>query len=206
MPNPTGVVKFGENTVKTVPQLIKSVPKLFTKKGAKAAGAKTVEAFTREVPRATVSGITGWGVDKTSKAITGKSWAENAADKMSDIAGFHIEPIFGEVTNPGYIGGYKWMDRGIKRAAFNHITPMGYTDSKIIKLPMTKTEEVKAFIYNTPKQLVSFKPIEVPAWRTRIEKMPRYNPNENNIFRQPISDLDFMNNREEAMRIVFGQP
>lgn len=206
MPNPAGVVKFGGNTVKTVPQLIKSVPKLFTKEGAKAVGAKTVEAITREVPRATVSWVAGKGVDKASKAITGKSWAENAADKMSDIAGFHIEPIFGEVTNPGYIGGYKWMDRGIKRAAFNHITPMKYNDDGLIQLPMTKTEEVKALIYDTPKQLVSFKPIEVPAWRTRIEKMPGYNPNKNNIFKQPISDLDFMNNREEAMRIVFGQP
>lgn len=209
MPDPSKPIKAGGATVKftakAAPQLIKAVPKLFTKEGSKKAGAKVAETIVRETPRAISSYLGGEVVNEVSKAATGKSWAENAADKMSNIAGFHIEPIFGEVTNPGYIGGYKWMDRGIKRAAFNHITPMKYDDAGI-QLPMTKTEEVKAFIHNIPKQLVSFKPIEVPAWRTRIEKMPRYNPNENNIFGLPISDLDFMNNREEAMRIVFGQP
>ena len=209
MPDPSKPIKAGGATVKfaakAAPQLIKAVPKLFTKEGAKKAGAKVAETIVRETPRAASSYLGGEVVNEVSKAATGKSWAENAADKMSNIAGFHIEPIFGEATNPGYIGGYKWMDRGIRRAAFNHITPIGYDDAGI-QLPMTKTEEVKAFIHNVPKQLVSFKPIEVPAWRTRIEKMSRYNPNENNIFGLPISDLDFLNNREEAMRIVFGQP
>ena len=29
------------------------------------------------------------------------------ADKMSDVLGFHVDPIFGEVTNPGY--GYRYF-------------------------------------------------------------------------------------------------
>ena len=207
MPDPSKPIKVGKAVVKAVPQLVKLVPKLFTKEGAKAAGAKAAEAVVREVPRTSVGFAGGYGVDKISEAATGKTWTENASDKMSDMAGFHIEPVFGEVTNPGYISGYKWMDRGIRRAAFNHITPVSYTDKvRNIKLPMSKTEEFEAVIGNVPKQLISFKPIKVPAWRTRLERMSEYNPNTNNIFQMPISDLDFINNREEAVRIVFGQP
>lgn len=204
MPEPSKPIKAGATVVKAVPRLVKAIPKLFTKEGIKAAGAKTAEAIIREVPRAFTSFVGGWGVDEASEAITGKSWAENASDKMSDLAGFNIEPIFGEITNPGYIGGYKWMDRGIRRASFNHITPLQYDDA--IPLPMTKTEELKAIVKDVPKQLVSLKPIEVPAWRTRLETMPEYVPNENNLFHLPISDRDIINNREEAMRLVFGQP
>lgn len=35
---------------------------------------------------------------------------------------------------------------------------------------MTKTEELKAIIGDVPKQILNFKPIEVPKWRTRLEK------------------------------------
>lgn len=69
------------------------------------------------------------------------------------MTGVYIAPVLGELTNPGYIGGYKLMDRGIKRAAFNHITPMKYSDSSI--LPMTKTEELKAIIKDVPKQILN---------------------------------------------------
>lgn len=196
--------KVGKETIKLVPELIKSTPKLFTKEGAKAAGAKVAEATMREVPRAGVAFLLGKGVDGISEAITGKSWAENASEKMSNMAGFHIEPIFGEIINPGYSGGYKWVDRGIKRASFNHITPISYTDD--VGLPLTKTQEFKALLGDIPKQLITFKPIETPAWRTRIENMPQYSRRGNNIFRLPISDSNFLNNREEAMRLVFGQP
>lgn len=102
MPDPIKPVKVGKAAVKAVPWLVKSVPKLFTKEGAKKLGTRII----REAPKATADYLGGIGVDKISEVTTGKSWAENAADKMSDIAGFHIEPIFGEITNPGYIGGY----------------------------------------------------------------------------------------------------
>ena len=204
MPSGDKPVKAAKYTAKLVPKVVKSAPKLFTKEGAKKAGAKVAEAVIRETPRASASYAVGAGVDGASKVLTGKSWGENASRKLSDMTGVYIAPALGELTNPGYIGGYKLMDRGIKRAAFNHITPMAYSDNPII--PMTKTEELKAIIKDVPKQILNFKPIEVPKWRTRLEKMPEYSPDGNNIFGQPISDYDFMNNREDAMRIVFGQP
>lgn len=204
MPDPSKPIKASKAAVKAVPQLVKSVPKLFTKEGAKKVGAKTAETVIREVPRATAGYYSGKGVDKASKAITGKSWAENASDKMSSMMGFHIEPIFGDITNPGYIGGYKWVDRGIKRASFNHITPISY-DDKMTKLPLTKLQEGVRIIGNTPKQLISFRKIETPAWRTRLENMPGYNP-EGHDFVRDLSNKQFIDNREDALRLVFGQP
>ncbi len=207
MPDPSKPVKAGKVIGKAVPQLIKATPKLFTKAGAKKAGARIAETVIREVPRTTTGYVGGEAVDEASKIITGKSWSENVANKMSSMAGFHIEPIFGEVTNPGYIGGYKWMDRGIRRAAFNNITPISYTDvAGILVLPTTKSQEAKAVIKDLPKQLFSFRPIETPVWRKNLENLLGYTPNGNNLIKGPISDVNFFNNREEAMRLVFKQP
>lgn len=112
MPDPSKPIKAGGATVKftakAAPQLIKAVPKLFTKEGAKKAGAKVAETIVREIPRATSGYLGGEAVNKVSKAATGKSWDENASDKMSNMMGFHIEPIFGEITNPGYAIGYNY--------------------------------------------------------------------------------------------------
>ena len=207
MPGGDKPVKAAKSVAKLVPKVVKNAPKLFTKEGAKKAAAKVAETVIRETPRASASYAAGAGVDGASKVLTGKSWGENASRKLSDMTGVYIAPALGELTNPGYIGGYKLMDRGIKRAAFNHITPMKYSDSQGgFQLPMTKTEEFKAIIGDVPKQILNFKPIEVPKWRTRLEKLPQYSPDGNNLFGMPISDYDFMNNREDAMRIVFGQP
>lgn len=125
MPDPIKPVKVGKAAVKAVPQLVKSVPKLFTKEGAKKLG----RAVIREAPKVTADYLGGIAVDKISEATTGKSWAENAADKMSDIAGFHIEPIFGEITNPGYIGRYtaaSIVRRQIQKPTAKDLTPKVY--------------------------------------------------------------------------------
>ena len=207
LPSGDKPIKAIKSTAKFVPKIVKKIPKLFTKKGAKKAGAKVVETVIRETPRVSASYAAGAGVDGASKVLTGKSWGENVSGKLSDMTGVYIAPIFGELTNPGYMGGYKLMDRGIKRAAFNHITPMQYSDGQGgLRLPMTKTEELKEIIKDVPKQILNFKPIEVPKWRTRLEKMPEYSPDGNDLFGAPISDYNLMNNREDAMRIVFGQP
>lgn len=212
MPDPSKPIKAGRATVKftakAAPQLIKAVPKLFTKEGAKKAGAKVAETIVRETPRAISSHLGGEAVNEVSKAATGKSWAENAADKMSNIAGFHIEPIFGEVTNPGYIGGYKLMDRAIRRAAFNQITPLSYDDGRAA--PLTKLQEGIKIIKNVPKQLFNFKEITVPAWRSRMESKlasldwhNRYNPAGYDIM-PSISNNTILDNREDALRLTFG--
>ena len=207
LPSGDKPIKAIKSTAKFVPKIVKKIPKLFTKEGAKKAGAKVVETVIRETPRVSASYAAGAGVDGASKVLTGKSWADNVSGRLSDMTGVYIAPIFGELTNPGYMGGYKLMDRGIKRAAFNHITPMQYSDNQGgLRLPMTKTEELKEIIKDVPKQILNFKPIEVPKWRTRLEKMPEYSPDGNDLFGVPISDYNLMNNREDAMRIVFGQP
>ena len=115
-----------------VSKAVKAIPKLFTKEGIKKAGTKAVEAVIRETPRATVGYLGGKGVDLTSEAVTGKSWSENAADKMSDALGFHVDPIFGEVTNPGYGYGYFVGNNfsNLGRYTLDNLRPFGYSFDK----------------------------------------------------------------------------
>lgn len=206
MPNP--LPKVNKIGFKSIPQLVRSVPKLFTKAGAKKAGAKVAETVIREVPRASAGYAGGKGVDYVSEAVTGKSWAENASDMMSDMAGFHIEPIFGEVTNPGYTGGYKLMDRAIRRAALNQITPLSYDDVR--GGPLTKFQEGVEIAKDIPKQLFNFKEIKVPAWRSRMESKlasssqgNKYNPAGYDLM-SSISNNVLLNNREDALRLALG--
>lgn len=161
MPNPSKPIKAGKAVVKATPSLIKAVPKLFTKEGAKKAGARVL----KEVPKATAGYVGGKGVDVASEAITGKSWAENAADKMSNMAGFHIEPIFGEVTNPGYGYGYFVGNNfsNLGRYTLDNLRPWGYAFDK---------EQLggigKAFIqpfYKTPPTFFTHR----PKWYTSRE-------------------------------------
>ena len=136
MPDPSKPIKAGRATVKftakAAPQLIKAVPKLFTKDGAEKAGAKVAETIIRETPRVISGYLGGEAVNKVSKAATGKSWAENAADKMSNIAGFHIEPIFGEAINPGYGYGYFVGNNfsNLGRYTLDNLRPWGYIFDK----------------------------------------------------------------------------
>lgn len=208
MPDPSKPAKVGKAIVKATPQLIKAIPKLVTTEGVKKAGAKVAEAVIREVPRSVAGYAGGKGVDIASEAITGKSWSENVANKMSDIAGFHIEPIFGEVINPGYIGGYKLTDRAIRRAAFNQITPLAYNDKSIT--PLTKFEEGIGILKDIPKQLFNPKEIKIPAWRSRLESKlasldwhNRYNPAGYDVM-SSISNKVILDNREDALRLAFG--
>lgn len=202
MPSPSKPVEWTKGIIKATPTLAKAISNFFTKDGVKKAGAKLAETIIRETPRVTAGYFAGKGVNMASKTFNGKSWGENASDFMSDKMGFHVYPIFGELTNPGYIGGYKWMDRGIRRAAFNQITPISYIDDGFV--PLTKTQEFTELLKDVPKQLFNFKSIKIPAWRSRMENIPGYNPNAQ-ITPFPITIKNFLDNREQAMRLVFGQ-
>ena len=121
------VIKAAPKIIKAVPKIIRATPKvvskLATKEGAKTAlksgvksGAKFVAKVAKEAPKVVTSYLGGYRVDQATRAATGKSWGEWAADKMSGIAGFHIEPIVGDLTNPGYYGGYYFGDYAMKGA------------------------------------------------------------------------------------------
>ena len=97
-----------DKAVKTTKNLVKAVPKLFTKETAK----KVVEAvpkIVKKAPKVAADIAVGFGVgtavDKASEKITGQTWGENVSDKMSNMVGFHVSPIFGDITNPGYYTG-----------------------------------------------------------------------------------------------------
>lgn len=158
MPDPSKPVKAGKAVVKAVPQVIKSIPKLFTKKGA----TQAAKIVGKEIPKAVTADIAGRGVDQVSKQITGKSWAENASDKMSDVMGFHVEPIFGELTNPGYYGGYKYGNfvtnnySNLGRYTLDNLRPWNYSFDKeqLIGLGKTFTQP----LYKKPPTFFDHRP------------------------------------------------
>lgn len=121
LPDPSKPIRAGITVVKVAPQLVKSVPKVVkatkklfagqvskeaAKESIKEVGKETAKFIVKETPKFVSGYLGGKGVDEVSKAITGKSWAENSSNKMSSMMGFHIEPIFGDITNLGYSGGY----------------------------------------------------------------------------------------------------
>ena len=149
MPSPSTPIKAGKAVTEAVPKMIKAVPRLFTKEGAKEAGIKTAKFVARETPKALTGYLGGKAVDAASEAFTGKPWAENAANKMSSIAGFHIEPIIGDMTNLGYGYGYFVGNNfsNLGRYTLDNLKPWGYFFDKeqmsglgrIITQPFYKT-------------------------------------------------------------------
>lgn len=122
LPTSNKFTAAGNAIIEKTPQLIKAIPKLFTKEGAKKAATKVTKFVAKETPKIGIGYLAGREVDNASKAITGKSWAENASDKMSDMVGFNVEPIFGEFTNPGYYTGSPIVNlttKGAKAAVMN---------------------------------------------------------------------------------------
>lgn len=158
MPDPSKFIRVGKVAAKEVPKLVKSAPKLFTKEGAK----KAAKTAIKEVPRASVGYLGGKAVDKGSKVITGKSWAENIADKMSRMAGFHIDPILGEIINPGYVYGYKYGNfignnfSNLGRYTLDNLRPWGYAFDKEQLAGLGKTA-IQPF-YKTPPTFFTHRP------------------------------------------------
>lgn len=169
MPDPSKPIRAGRTVVKAAPQLVKSVPKLFTKEGVKKGLRTTAQTVVRQAPKIGTSLAVGSGVDKVSEAVTGKSWAENASNIMSSMMGFHIEPIFGDFTNPGYIIGYKgapligreiWkpIAKDLTPRVYKYVSPSGYFNSK-----MSRKEEAK----NILRSFIKREKIDInadPVW------------------------------------------
>lgn len=182
-----------------------TVPNFFARRFWQNFGPKAAQFLVRELPRGTAGWFGGNLVDNLSKSYTGKTWDQNATNFLSEITGYDVPEIVGEVTNPGYIGGYGLMDRGIKRAAFNHITPISYTDNaKSIVFPFSKKKEFIEMASDVLPQMFNPNHIKVPAWRRRLENIPGYNPYGND-FNSIINNNTFLNNREEAFRLALGQ-
>ena len=164
------VIKAAPKIIKAVPKIIRATPKvvskLATKEGAKTAlksGVKSGAKFVaKEAPKVVTSYLGGYGVDQATRAATGKSWGEWAADKMSGIAGFHIEPIFGEITNPGYAIGYNYGNfvtnnlSNLGRYTLDNLRPWGYIFDKEQLAGLGKTA-IQPF-YKTPPTFSTHRP------------------------------------------------
>lgn len=193
---PKAIYVGGKALVNGGINLFKSLSEKGAKETAKKVATKATEAVIREIPRVGVSVGTGTIVDATSNWLTGKTWGENISNKLSRRYGFQVPTIVGDFTNPGYYAGYNLMDRAIRRASFNQITPLAYHDGIA---PLTKFQEGIEIIKDIPKQIFDIRPIKKPKWRQRFEQSKK-------DLEMPISTENMLNNREDALRLVFGQP
>ena len=198
------IIKAVPKMVKAVPKIIRATPKvvskLATKEGAKTAlksGVKSGAKFVaKEAPKAATSYLGGYGVDQATRAATGKSWGEWAAYKMSDIAGFHIEPIVGEITNPGYAIGYNYGNfvtnnfSNLGRYTLDNLRPWQYAFNKEQLAGLGKTF-LQPF-YKTPPTFFTHR----PKWYTSRKRTKGSNEflearfeNEANWARIPESEV-----------------
>ena len=184
-----GTIDIGKRIAKTISEQ-------GLKKAVKKGATKTTEFTLKQLPRVTTGVAAEKLVDQGSLALTDKTWAQNVSDGLSQHWGFYVPEEVTYFTNPGIYAGYGLMDRAIRRASFNHITPLAYHDGVA---PLSKFQEGVLIVKDVPKQFFNFKPINKPKWRKRFEDA-------NIDLEFPISTSDFLNNREDALRIAFKLP
>ena len=116
--------------------LSKSLLQSIAEQGIKETGKRFAYQTGKELLKAT-HGIVGsigggYAVDKTSEALTGKTWGSNVSDFLSHHWGFDVPTIVGDMTNPGYYTGFKYGDflgtnfANRERYVLNYLTPAGY--------------------------------------------------------------------------------
>ena len=158
MPSPDKPVKLGKAVGTIAKGVGDNAVKFFTGQVTKGAVKKGAKKTIKFVPKAAASYVAGQAVDKASKTITGKSWADNASEKMSDMVGFQIEPVFGEMTNPGYGYGY-WVANNysnLGRYTLDNLRPWGYAFDKEQLAGLGKTA-IQPF-YKTPPTFFTHRP------------------------------------------------
>jgi hypothetical protein len=108
-----------------------------SKEVARKVATKTAENTIREAPRFIGGLVAAGGANKATKVLTGKSINERNADALTQHWGMEVTPTTASVINPIFWGGYGLTDRAIRRASFNHITPISYSDD-VAAIPLSK--------------------------------------------------------------------
>ena len=149
---------IGPKTLTTVGKgvydLSKSLLQSIAEQGIKETGIRSAyqagKGLLKATPRIVGSIGGGYAVDKTSEALTDKTWGNNVSDFLSHRWGFDVPTIVGDMTNPGYYAGFKYGDflgtnfANRERYVLNYLTPAGYDGHgkelfKVFTAPFYKT-------------------------------------------------------------------
>lgn len=100
-----GLWYLGKGAYDLSKSLLQSIAEQGIKETGKRFAYQTGKELLKATPRFAGSIGGGFAVDKTSEALTGKTWGENASDFLSDRWGFKVSKSFGDMTNFGYYAG-----------------------------------------------------------------------------------------------------
>lgn len=178
---------------------------------AQKAAAKTAETVIRETPRIGLGIVGSKAVDKVSEEATGKTFGENVTDELSARARTEVSPMIGELLNPGGYLGYNYMDKAIRKAFYNQVTPLSYGNEvqQIFPTVLTKKQEALRFTRDIFNPRITFRRLYTstdartkPAWRKRMEKSPNYSNQGTELMDGNMYNFAVLNNRDAAQRLA----
>lgn len=127
-----GLWSLGKGSYDLSKSLLQSIAEQGIKETGKRFAYQTGKGLLKSIPGIAGSIVGGYGVDKTSEALTDKTWDENVSDFLSHRWGFDVPTIVGDMTNPGYYAGFKYGNflgtnfANRERYVLNYLTPAGY--------------------------------------------------------------------------------
>ena len=208
----TSLFRIAPKTAKSaVMSLLNTIATNPTRRLAQKAVAKTAETIIRETPRMGLGIVGSKAVDKVSEEATGKTFGENVTDELSARARTEVSPVVGDLLNPGGYLGYNYMDKAIRKAFYNQVTPLSYGNEiqRIFPTVLTKKQEALRFARDIFNPRVTFRRPYTstdaktkPAWRKRMEKSPTYSDQGTELMGGNMYNSAVLNNRDAAQRLA----
>ena len=206
------LLRIAPQTAKSsVTSLLNTIATNSPKRLAQKAISKTIETTIRETPRIGLGVVGSKAVDEASKVATGKTFGENITDELSARTGTKVSPVIGELLNPGGYLGYNYMDKAIRKAFYNQVTPLSYGNEiqSIFPTVLTKKQEAIRFLGDIFNPKITFKRLYTstdartkPAWRKRMEKSADYSDQGTELTGGNMYNSVVLNNRDAAQRLA----
>lgn len=157
-----GIYYFGKS-------LLQSIAEQGIKETGKRVAYQTGKELLKATPRFAGSIGGGFAVDKTSEALTGKTWGENASDFLSHRWGFQVPTVFGDMTNPGYYAGFKYggdfLYHDLRKRIYRNMTPFSYANQDVAGMSVNHNKEIQNILKSYLNPLEFFKGTKkTPSW------------------------------------------
>ena len=153
--------------------LSKSLLQSIAEQGIKETGIRSAyqagKGLLKATPRIVGSIVGGHVVDKTSEALTDKTWGENASDFLSHRWGFNVPKSFGDMTNFGYYAGFKYggdfLYHDLRKRIYRNMTPFSYANQDVAGMSVNHNKEIKNILKSYLNPLEFFKGTKkTPSW------------------------------------------
>lgn len=164
-----GLQSLGKGSQDLIKSLLQSIAEQGIKETGKRVAYQTGKGLLKATPRIAGSIGGGFAVDKTSEALTGKTWGENASDFLSHHWGFQVPTVFGDMTNPGYYAGFKYggdfLYHDLRKRIYRNMTPFSYANQDVAGMSVNHNKEIKNILKSYLNPLEFFKGTKkTPSW------------------------------------------